>query len=843
MPTDSAYAIEITARTQQFETALKNAAASAEAAFQRIDSAASKSLVGGRLAPQASSQLDGLTAKIVSFGRTAAASLGVPLGAAAFLLFLKDAHDKAADEERSFAQLNSTLRATQSAAGLTAKSLADLSAEVQGKSIFDDDAIRKAEIALLRFRTVQGDVFKDAIRLVPDVATALGTDLPTAAQALGRALTDPETGLRALKAAGLALSDQQKDLAARLTETGDKAGAQKIVLDELAKSIGGVAESDTAGVYGATKRLSRAWDDLVKTLGRQALSGSSDFTSSLATKLERLNQQAEKTKLTFSDLVGLLTKPGAFASAALNVLMGHGVEVDVGAKERAAATFTPTTGLSAADIAAADGAREARLSERANQAYNDQQTALKHAGELAAGAYASQLAQTKFFIDRQSALYAEGYAHNAVSTADFYQQQRDAAEQTTQAVLAGLTKQALAAEALANAPSTSRDERQAQIVKVQGLAAQSDQARFALKQQLLGIDIQQSGAVIKLNDDYEALRATLLGLRGDEVAAAHLEFQNAHRDQLARLNAEVNSQKGTDASRASAQQARDDLLAMGQLIDVRARLSEATKNYGLSLDSLGIEVERINIAESSGALSSIDALQKRSDANAKYAEILRKQLVSLEALAAASGRPEDIVRVEQLRVQMEALAAQTDLVAKRFNDIATSSFADFVTDVVTGTKSISQAFRDMEKAVVQAITRIIAQNLAEKLFGKGGAGSGFGDLLSKLFGSSGAGSSGGSSVGGGIDLGQFGGSGIGQLASGTDNWRGGWTWVGEHGKELLRLPRGSRVLPSNRAREFGYGGEIHINQTVNVLPGADASSARQAAARLRDATMGAIRDR
>lgn len=40
---------------------------------------------------------------------------------------------------------------------------------------------------------------------------------------------------------------------------------------------------------------------------------------------------------------------------------------------------------------------------------------------------------------------------------------------------------------------------------------------------------------------------------------------------------------------------------------------------------------------------------------------------------------------------------------------------------------------------------------------------------------------------------------IGNNAQGTNNWRGGLTWVGERGPELLNLPRGSQVIPNHRA--------------------------------------------
>ena len=41
---------------------------------------------------------------------------------------------------------------------------------------------------------------------------------------------------------------------------------------------------------------------------------------------------------------------------------------------------------------------------------------------------------------------------------------------------------------------------------------------------------------------------------------------------------------------------------------------------------------------------------------------------------------------------------------------------------------------------------------------------------------------------------------IGNNAAGTDFWRGGLTWVGERGPELVNLPRGSQVFPADTSR-------------------------------------------
>lgn len=43
----------------------------------------------------------------------------------------------------------------------------------------------------------------------------------------------------------------------------------------------------------------------------------------------------------------------------------------------------------------------------------------------------------------------------------------------------------------------------------------------------------------------------------------------------------------------------------------------------------------------------------------------------------------------------------------------------------------------------------------------------------------------------------------GHNATGNDNWRGGLTWVGESGAELVNLPRGSQIINAQDASSFG----------------------------------------
>lgn len=118
-----------------------------------------------------------------------------------------------------------------------------------------------------------------------------------------------------------------------------------------------------------------------------------------------------------------------------------------------------------------------------------------------------------------------------------------------------------------------------------------------------------------------------------------------------------------------------------------------------------------------------------------------------------------------------------------------ASFSDAVTDVLTGSKSISDAFKSLADTIVAQIARIIANQVTEGLFGAPGSTSGGsgGGLLSSIFG-------------------VF----LPHHASGTNFAPGGPSIVGEHGPELVNLPRGSQVVPNHRLRG---GGDIHI--TIN----------------------------
>ena len=166
----------------------------------------------------------GLTAPIVAFGALATKN--------------------AVDSAKAIAQVEAAVKSTGGAAG---KSVADLEAMAEGLqriSLYDDDQILKEVTAnLLTFTNVTGTQFDKAQVAILNLSTRLGTDLTSASVQVGKALNDPIKGVTALGRAGVQFTAEQKELITTLTESGDVAGAQAIILGELETQFGGAAEA------------------------------------------------------------------------------------------------------------------------------------------------------------------------------------------------------------------------------------------------------------------------------------------------------------------------------------------------------------------------------------------------------------------------------------------------------------------------------------------------------------------------------------------------------------------------------------------------------------------------
>lgn len=178
----------------------------------------------------------------------------------------------ASDSQNVQAQLGAVLRSTGEAAGFSAGEINDLSASLQGVTAFSDEAIGSVQNVLLTFTQIKGDNFREAVGAILDLSTAMGQDLQSSAVQVGKALNDPVQGISALQRVGVSFSADQERVIQRMVQTGDAAGAQRMILQELAREFGGSAAAATDTFTGHMAQLRNELDATKEAVGGAFLS-------------------------------------------------------------------------------------------------------------------------------------------------------------------------------------------------------------------------------------------------------------------------------------------------------------------------------------------------------------------------------------------------------------------------------------------------------------------------------------------------------------------------------------------------------------------------------------------
>ena len=199
---------------------------------------------------------------------------------------------------------------------------------------------------------------------------------------------------------------------------------------------------------------------------------------------------------------------------------------------------------------------------------------------------------------------------------------------------------------------------------------------------------------------------------------------------------------------------------------------------------------------------------------------------SVEALAEAQAAVGSALDRRNAAAAIRASIEEQKRYAEEIRSIFTNNIADGLTDVVMGTKSVSDAFKNMERNIVGSLSRIASQRIAEAIFGGatssgGNAGSGIVGMvipwLAGLFGGGGL-----TSTGGGF--GEHFASG-GRAAANTP------IFVGERGAELFVPHSAGTVIPNDVLTARRAQQQSVINISVNVDGATTRATADQVAVR------------
>lgn len=205
--------------------------------------------------------------RVTDAGSRMAQTFRAVLGATVMAGLTTEMARAAIEAEKASNRLNAVIRATGGAAGVARKEIDVLADSLASGTLFDDDAFRNAAAELVKFGNIHGDVFRGAMRLSADLASFMGTDVPKAAQMIGRALQSPTEGITMLEGEFGKLSEAEEDHINTLVRQGRAVEAQNAVLELLQKRVGGAAETMNTGLTKATGDLSEAWGELMETVG------------------------------------------------------------------------------------------------------------------------------------------------------------------------------------------------------------------------------------------------------------------------------------------------------------------------------------------------------------------------------------------------------------------------------------------------------------------------------------------------------------------------------------------------------------------------------------------------
>lgn len=230
----------------------------------------------GTLVMKINADVSDAESKLGGFKKSLGALGGIVAGAGAAVVgglgfAIADGIKGISDMEDQVAQLESVLKSTGGAAGVSADQVTALAESMQKTTKFAAENIMEGQNLLLTFTKIGSDVFPRATKAMADMAQGMGTDVSSQAIALGKALNDPIKGVASLGRVGVQFSDEQKKMIETMVATNDIAGAQGIILNELETQFGGSAEAAGKTFSGQMEIAKNALGEIFETIAMSVM--------------------------------------------------------------------------------------------------------------------------------------------------------------------------------------------------------------------------------------------------------------------------------------------------------------------------------------------------------------------------------------------------------------------------------------------------------------------------------------------------------------------------------------------------------------------------------------------
>ncbi len=641
------------------------------------------------------------------------------------------------EAEQVLAQLNAVIKSTGGAAGVAAEDVLALSSALQGVTVFDDESITGAQNMLLTFRNIGSEVFPRATEAVLDLATVLKTDLKSASIQVGKALNDPAVGLTALSRAGITFSDSQKKVIKELFETGRVAEAQRTILKELETQMGGSARAARDTLGGALQSLQNAFGDLLEgDSGSDGVRGTKEAIEQLTAVM-----QSSETKAGFQTIITGLAQVTKFTLESIGMLAGFTEAINQTFKSADEKSFQ---GLIDQELMLTDSINNLSGKNGALGKFIGVMEGLQYGGNTSLfeseadniARMSAELEKVRAMIDKRNPNNPErpdaGSAQDAIDAAIDAAMATDVLSEKTSELITKLNEEA-AAFGLSNSALLEREKATALA------AAGNDREREAIAASydaLISKVKADEDAAGSARGAAEANRLNEEAMRAAEEAANDLASAQSLLEGIIRNNAGALGGEAVQAAMAYAdeleqvQAAENELIRLGKLdADAQERLNLARQQ---SNELYQKEIEFINAKKSAGE-QLLDDLQF---------ELELMKMTNEERAVALQLRGLDAADVEKYGAAIRSANADLEDAMRIAEgmDVVRGATQGLLEDIAEGAKSASDMLEDFFMTIINGITRLVAAQLTESLFGSPGSSGGgaggdvLGSLLSGLFG-------------------------------------------------------------------------------------------------------------
>jgi hypothetical protein len=192
-------------------------------------------------------------------------------------------------------QLQAILKTTSNAIGFTTEEIYKMTDAWSSMTGINDSILNEAAAIGATFVDISKEVFPDLIEQALNMSTIFKQDLKQSIIQLGVATNNLQVSR--LTRIGISFTDQQKKQIRVLRESGDVLGAQILIMEELEREIGGVAQAMGESSLGAIRKYNTAWENLFEELGEAS-------TTAYATILQNMNMSGVVKQV--SDAIGTI---------------------------------------------------------------------------------------------------------------------------------------------------------------------------------------------------------------------------------------------------------------------------------------------------------------------------------------------------------------------------------------------------------------------------------------------------------------------------------------------------------------------------------------------------------